>query len=653
MAFAMQAYNRNNHKSLLTPQMVNKYSLNRRGYSLASKHLGTVDVYKGLGYLGEGVATTSKTLNIPSKRWSSVTAFLKDFPELKIPLFISLYPYKAPVTASILYNKPIPQIPVWEQDKRTIAYQNMIKYAISKQLPIKYNSYLGSYHFPKPGKVPTPGTSDTEAGYIMHPFVIETLLAITDRRTAFDVHQTFTNQIMRYDQSNVPQSQRSAGKISDPFNAVLIKFMYPEVWEAWKKALVVSRQYMVRHLLFVDVNWEKLVDKWLMSPTAVANFEAYSSDQDIQFQEVFNVTDPKQMAPYTISYIVTKDPPPTPGNEWNNVKFWSNLFKKREGFAILQATAELYPVKVKTRATAFKEDPSFYKKVITGDWTKEVFTYIFNDFDIEVTPDAKIFVRYNRDAKTETVEWRHKKKKTWATYVGYAIIAVALTAATVGVAAGIAAAMAASASAATGGAAVPAVSSVVAPIASGGGYAAGQGAVLSAGVLSSGGYAAGTGAVTSAIAGGGGITAAQAASGLAIAGSAASKLATVSSIIAPMASIGPGAAIPVTQAAIPVSTGLVSKLATTGSQLYSAGQAVTPIVTSAAKVASTGMQVSSAYNAITAKKANLETPAPFVFDVPPVQQPIQAGMLDMKIDAKSLLLLSAFGTIAFMMFKGR
>ena len=625
MAFAMtQVHNKN--KTLFRPRGVSGYSVGRNGYSM-SRSLGAIDIYKKNKGLGEGVSTSSKILSIPAKRWGSIQEFLKDFPELKLSLFLSLYPNKRveyPNRYPYNYGKAnFINIPTWESDKRINVHANIVKYAISKQLPIKYSAYLGT--MPKRGELfelDSDGshTTDKAIGYTQHVRVDNRVI----QEPWFENYRTLLEKVIG--RVNGGRLMGTILPFTEPYQAVLVKFLYPEIWSAWQKSYASDKPA----LAFVDVYWEKMIDAWLTSPTMVTNFEAYSSDEQIQFQEVYGITDPTQMAPYTISYIVTKDAPPTPDNRWNSTQFWSELFKKREGFAILQAVAEVYPVKVKTRAMAFKEDPSFYTKNVVNDWAKEVFQYVFNDFNIEVTPDAKILIRYNRDIKTETIEYSTKKKKTWATYVGYAILAVGLTVATMGVATAIVGAMAAASAAA----------STAAPVVSGG-YAAGQGALLSTSVLTSGGYAAGTGAATAATAGG--VTMSQVATAASIAAAASKALPAVSSVAQPAASIAPAAV---------QTTGIVSQVATTGSSLVAAGKVITPMVTTAAKVASTGMQISSAYDAITASKAGIETPQPFVFDTP-TKQPIQAGMLGAQLDVKTLLLFGAFGTVAFMLFKNR
>lgn len=382
-----------------------------------------------------------KTLIVPEKRWGSVTEFLTQFPHLKVALFLSIYPYSdidfmshtvlkgvsawgvKPEDTGRTY--PAGRVPQWEKDKRIQAMQNQVKYVFSKEMPLEVNAYLKPEAYYKDK---TYDAWDSTGGMSWQQ--TERIYPSVDDITA--------RQMIRTLQYLDQPVMRTFGL----YNFVVLKLLYPEKWKyvgenLAKRVGSIGRSWRI---LYETINtyWETVVDDFLKYK--VANLEVYSMEKPVSLREVYGILDIKKLPPKTISYVMTGDPPPLDGVDWKSVDPWSRIFASVEARSLLQAAAELYPVKVPTVAP-FPKPPSSFRNESDAKRAKLIFKYVLNNFKVTVDPDLRIVIAYHRQSVMETVTWSLENKRTWRDYVGYAILGTLAAVTVVGVSAGVMAAV--------------------------------------------------------------------------------------------------------------------------------------------------------------------------------------------------------------------
>ena len=187
----------------------------------------------------------------------------------------------------------------------------------------------------------------------------------------------------------------------------------------------------------------------------MTRFEARSDPEWQDFKEIYvhNLNEVNMVPRNTICYtIIDKYPPVTEIElddgriakiDWQTPEPWSLVFGGEIGNSLLNAVAMNMPVKLRTRVENWKNpDLPMYEKVKTygtrynSTWT-EFFTYVFQDFIIEIGENNNLLVKYVRSSQIETnVHEYQRSRKTWKDWlVPAGILIVAVVAVAVAVAA--------------------------------------------------------------------------------------------------------------------------------------------------------------------------------------------------------------------------
>ncbi len=183
-------------------------------------------------------------------------------------------------------------------------------------------------------------------------------------------------------------------------------------------------------------NRATIFQNWL---PLIRNFNAYSQPTNTSFTEIYGVSDPSQLQPNTISYVVANDMPPAPdGGSFNpspnTVDFWSMFFTFPEGRDFLSVAAQKGPRGFTVMDTTFSQVPSSINITDTPQLTRYAFMLGMNDFDIKTYPGNKIIVSYNRQTKNETIDVQ-KEKTSFVKYIAMAVGIAIITAMTMAIAA--------------------------------------------------------------------------------------------------------------------------------------------------------------------------------------------------------------------------
>lgn len=140
--------------------------------------------------------------------------------------------------------------------------------------------------------------------------------------------------------------------------------------------------------------------------------------------------DISQVPANTIAYTVANQPPPVSKDvNWQTADFWSRVFNDPMGISILNAVAKNMPVKIKTRVENWKDPNIHLASATTEETKKEIirrYTYVWQDFDIEVDAKNSILVKYNRGVDSEEI--RIQKESAWGallTGLGFLVAFVA------------------------------------------------------------------------------------------------------------------------------------------------------------------------------------------------------------------------------------
>ncbi|MFH1398940.1 MAG: hypothetical protein ABIG95_02420 [Candidatus Woesearchaeota archaeon] len=334
-----------------------------------------------------------KTLYVPGRVWLSSKSFVDNFPQAALAMLVLLG--DATLTKEVSEKSTIilkGESDVWgygtidydlgidqyRYNKKVEAYRDIIRYIISPQMPMTINF------------------------------------------------------LSRYDkEKRIPLSFKTAGNCEDmklekmQLASILFEYLN-ELNIVTKDKLYGKKPQYLCSMVYKAQLIKEFAEK------AFQYFEVRSSQENIDFSEVYNVLNPSQMQPNTISYCVVKEPPPISENvQWNNVNFWSAVFEEDVGKNILQAVAAHLPVKIKTTVTNWK-DPNSYlssatRKEADDNWIILTYTYVWQNFDIEIYEENKIIVRYNRDTATKTLQWQKDEKPAWLEILKGAAFLIAFT----------------------------------------------------------------------------------------------------------------------------------------------------------------------------------------------------------------------------------
>lgn len=345
-----------------------------------------------------------KSIYVPGKVWVNSDRFLKDFPftrtallmlivsKLK-PLYVGDYEdtgkmYLGSKKEAIHCNadsgtvkcdyvtvpiKPYLGVTVWEYGNKIKTYTDIIRFAISPQYPLMID------------------------------------LNIVSKSQLERMWKTYA------------ESEGLEGDNSKSFRRMLAGFTgwyiaSNKVKRALKKIPVVG----------YAKKYEKVFTDWLLK-YAVRGFKVRTPSEYKTFEEVYGKYSTVSNVPAnTIAYTVTGKAPPVPkGVAWNTVDFWSAIFNTHMGSVMLNAVGNNMPVSIVTKLNIFQNILNT-DKTITGR-NKTIFSYVFQDFSIEVGKNNNILISYNLGKESVTII-KYKSKAWLKILIFIAIVIIVIVA---------------------------------------------------------------------------------------------------------------------------------------------------------------------------------------------------------------------------------